>query len=1762
MLNAIARLFQRDARDRRARDRARADRVRVRAQRVVFEPLEPRLLLSVDLIGIPDWDDQGQMPAVNGQVQLPGGNPVSGSVNAIAAHPTDANTIFVGAENGGVWRTTNGGAAWAPLTDQFPSTSIGSLAYSPLDATNNTLFAGTGNFTNGFSFSNGAAGLLRTTDGGNSWVQLAGDDLAGMRVISVVPTATNTVTGQLILVATPENGVLRSVDGGANFTQVSGTGGLPNGAARSLIVDPNNAGRFYAAVANQGVYVSSGNNGVNWTQINTGIAGAIGVAGQAAVNIELSAHDTVLGAGGNTVLYVGIVQAGQSLGGVPTPRNQLTGVFRDTAGNDGVDNDAANGIDDAAEFNWVGMGAPPGTIHFGGQAINNFTIQADRTNNNLVYVGGDRQGANPFVGNLFIGNSTGNVWTSIVLGGTAGNTAPHADSRAMAFDVNNNLLEGDDAGIVRLTNPTVAGRDWASLNGNLGITQFYSVSYDSVNDVIFGGTQDSGSTEQQSAGSATWNSVNLGDGNITGVANTATQSVHYTMSNNLIQTGVPSFVRRTFDNTNAQVGAAATVGLAGLAVGDATFGGFTLFPYVINSVNGQRMLLGTPAGVGGAPAQTTGNLYESTNQGDTMVNITPAGQAGVNAMAYGGTLGGAANADVAYVAFGNNLFLRSTPGGAASFNALANYAGGTVTDIVLDPDNWQRAYVLDSNSVFFTPDAGATFVDLTANLDDIASSFLSVTLYSPGTAPGDEVVVVGAQGGVFRTLNAGAGANALWTEFGRGLPNMQVTDITYVDPDPAVDGTNEALIAGTYGRGAWKILDADESLPVAGVLQITGDDDFANQDDNILIVRDAFNPSLLNVVLNGGFEQFQLSTIQQINVFGYGGNDTLTLDSSNGLINVAMGTRYDGDGGSDLLQLFQTGGPTHFTDTYRVGPDLGAGSSVIVGNGTAGTQSVLFENLDPVIDLVAVATLTVHATDEANSISYGPGASLARGRVAIDAHETIEFANKAALVVNAGAGADAVSINHPGTPTGLAGITIHGGDPGAGDSIAINGVGVAVAVNTAASTIAGATGSAGGVGIGYTGIELLGLTGGVTDLTLTTTAAADALAVTPGVTGASNSGSLNSSGAVPSIMFINSGNVTANLAGGNDTVSVTGSALADVVAVGGAAVAISGRNPVDYTGAESVAVAGLGGSDSFNVTPSSIPFFIDGGDPVGTLPGDLLTIFAGAQSVIYNAGPETDEGSFDVGANAPVSFDHIESFAINGSGPAVINATNGPDAITVIARDLTTHAGTNGVQDFTVSVNSGPQLLFVNVGSLTLNALGGSDEVTIVAPAPNNAVWDVSVAVNGGPPAADGDRVIVQTPGAAAEVVSFTPSASDAGVLDLVSLSSPITLAEIETLSYDGQNDGDGLTVVGSASDDSIVHTPGGTNQAGSFAVNGLLALNYQNLGAAATLLADGLGGSSDTLVVHGTAANDNFVVNGNVALNARLPIATASIETLTLESFAGDDTFTLVPAISASVFTTLNFNGGAQASGIGDRVFLVATAGADAIAISGQQVKLGTRTVNGSGIEAIKLDGLGGADEITYTGVVGVTDNVTIASSGVAGGGQIIVPNVALVDFSGVESFVVNGNTSTPTETDTLAFSGTNGVDLVSINMAANGSTEPVLRLGTPASPLLTLRNYTNLPTLRINGLDGADTFNVYTADSLVAPNRQILIDGGAPTAKKKLTDKLNVFYTPSRPRIVHSTETQNPQSGLVDLAYTNRRYLVQYADIEDVTISRGVVP
>ena len=198
--------------------------------------LEDRTLPSITLTGVPNFIPQGPGPTFNGQTEgltVTGGltnNPVTGAVKAIATDPTNGNRVFVGTVNGGIWSTNNATAAapdWTPLTDLYPSLSISSIAFSPLDAGHNTLFAGIGEFSSDIGEGGPTLGVLRTNDGGADWSILGQSAFGAEKVTKVVPTALSQNGHEVVVVATYSSGLYRSVDDGNTFTLVSGRDDLP-----------------------------------------------------------------------------------------------------------------------------------------------------------------------------------------------------------------------------------------------------------------------------------------------------------------------------------------------------------------------------------------------------------------------------------------------------------------------------------------------------------------------------------------------------------------------------------------------------------------------------------------------------------------------------------------------------------------------------------------------------------------------------------------------------------------------------------------------------------------------------------------------------------------------------------------------------------------------------------------------------------------------------------------------------------------------------------------------------------------------------------------------------------------------------------------------------------------------------------------------------------------------------------------------------------------------------------------------------------------------------------------------------------------------------------------------------------------------------------------------------------------------------------------------------------------------------------------------
>jgi hypothetical protein len=93
------------------------------------------------------WTAQCPGPTRHGQVEDIDEGEVVGAIRVIAAHPTNPDVVYIGAVNGGIWRTEHARdphPGWSAETDDQPSLSIGALEFDPTDATGRTLVAGLG----------------------------------------------------------------------------------------------------------------------------------------------------------------------------------------------------------------------------------------------------------------------------------------------------------------------------------------------------------------------------------------------------------------------------------------------------------------------------------------------------------------------------------------------------------------------------------------------------------------------------------------------------------------------------------------------------------------------------------------------------------------------------------------------------------------------------------------------------------------------------------------------------------------------------------------------------------------------------------------------------------------------------------------------------------------------------------------------------------------------------------------------------------------------------------------------------------------------------------------------------------------------------------------------------------------------------------------------------------------------------------------------------------------------------------------------------------------------------------------------------------------------------------------------------------------------------------------------------------------------------------------------------------------------------------
>jgi hypothetical protein len=479
----------------------------------------------------PSTIPQGQTDSTLGVL-----SPVSGRVSAIAGHPTDPDTVYVGGAQGGVWKTTNATAShphWVPLTDHEASLAVGSIAIDPVNP--EIVYVGTGE-PNRSCDSYYGQGILRSTDGGEHWTLLGGGGavfnnpgpFVGRSVARIIIDpktagsrhhttlwASTTIgafsggTIQTCSIANPAApfGLWRSTDSGATWqlqnVPVPGAGAF---SVQDMALDPVDHETLYAAVRSSTVGIWKSTNAATGAPATFT---AMGVGFPTSANIR-RINVSIGGTGAPHTLYAAVEN---------TSGSRLLGLFKTTDG-------AAT---------WSTVTSVP--AYCNGQCFYDMTVAVDPRDptGNRVFIGGnphlfsaDLSGV-PGAHTNWRSDDGGLHWRSISQGNGTSDSL-HTDDHAYAFGADGAVYDGNDGGIWR--SPDL-GASWTSMNTDLAITQFQGVSTHPGREAVLGGTQDNGTNirNRDLLRPPKWFHADFGDGGQSIIDQSNPQTMYHTYFN-------------------------------------------------------------------------------------------------------------------------------------------------------------------------------------------------------------------------------------------------------------------------------------------------------------------------------------------------------------------------------------------------------------------------------------------------------------------------------------------------------------------------------------------------------------------------------------------------------------------------------------------------------------------------------------------------------------------------------------------------------------------------------------------------------------------------------------------------------------------------------------------------------------------------------------------------------------------------------------------------------------------------------------------------------------------------------------------------------------------------------------------------------------------------------------------------------------------------------------------------------------------------------
>lgn len=714
------------------------------------------------------WVSLGPAPIPNGQT-VTVSTPVSGRTVSIAVHPTNPSIVYVGAAQGGLYRTTDGGTTWTPLMDGALSLAIGAIAIAPSQP--DTIYVGTGEV----GFSGDAffgVGVYRIDNASTAAPVISGpfnDDSVDADVF------TGRGIGEIVVHPTlPGTIFVASADG------VGGIGGNQNNVLPA-----------------RGLYRSTDATSADPTFTKMVLTGPV-AQDRAIVDIAIDSGNPDL------VLCTLDDREGLSAGGVFRSTNALSGAptftrtFTAGAGTSNsrteltLHRDTGTGVVTV----YAASGHNGGTVQrstdggatWAERVDNNFcssqcfydiAVAVDPTNVNRLYLGGSP--------NLPFGIST-NGGTSF----TSSSVGLHVDSHAItvAPSLPSTVYFSSDGGIYKSTD---SGANWTPLNNTTySATQFMSLAVHPIDRYFtIGGTQDNGTNFYQP--SQLWTNTEGGDGGYTQIDQNATNNTNVTMYHTFFnQTTAMGYSRSTnAGNTWAGFGC----GFAGFTANGMTCGATAILFYA-------------PMERGPGTPNTlyfgSDVLYRSANSGVTMTKVS---QEPIQAGAAISAIGIAPQNDGVRIVGESNGNLFGTSTGSTvltNLDALGAIPNNFIARTAIAPNSTTTAYVTLSafgvTNVWKTTNLNAVNPTWTAAATGLPQVPVSAFVIDPQDA---NSLYAGTDIGVYQSTDAGAS----WNPFGTGLPRVAVFDAE-------ISNVHRILRIATHGRGIYEIDIPGTPLPV------------------------------------------------------------------------------------------------------------------------------------------------------------------------------------------------------------------------------------------------------------------------------------------------------------------------------------------------------------------------------------------------------------------------------------------------------------------------------------------------------------------------------------------------------------------------------------------------------------------------------------------------------------------------------------------------------------------------------------------------------------------------------------------------------------------------------------------------------------------------------------------------------------------------------------------------------------------------------------